>query len=485
MEPILRASATPSQPHRIRFVLEGASDPFAHEERGAAELARGLAQAREFTGAAGQLLWLPTAEGQRVWAGLGKPEAVTRMSYGEVLAKAVASLREGGAHRVSVVLPPDSPWSVRDRARYAAEALWMSAYSFDRHQSRAKTKPRTEIELVHADHAAVAAGAADGETIGRAICLARDLVNEPAAIAHPRYLAERAKEVAARVGARARLIEGEELEKQGFGAIWAVGRAAEQLPVLAALEWGAPGEPALVLAGKGVTFDSGGLDLKPSTAMALMKKDMGGAATVLGAFQAIAELNLPLHIVCVLALAENAVGPRSYRPGDVVKSKTGLTIEITNTDAEGRVVLADALALAREYNPRWMIDFATLTGACRAALGKDIMGLFCDDKALTEALQAAADATGEAVWPLPLWAPYKKKLESPVADLINATTDGMAGAVTAALFLQEFAGTGAWAHLDFYAWSEGESPLFPKGGSGAGVRLLVELAQRLSQGANA
>jgi leucyl aminopeptidase len=233
------------------------------------------------------------------------------------------------------------------------------------------------------------------------------------------------------------------------------------------------------LVGKGVTFDSGGLDLKSSSAMALMKKDLGGAAAVLGAFQAISALGLPLHLVCVLGLAENAVGPRSYRPGDIVTSKAGLTIEITNTDAEGRVVLADALVLAREYAPRWMVDFATLTGACRVALGKEIMGLFCDDAALSEAIRDCAAATGEAVWPLPLWAPYKKKMESPVADLINATSDGMAGAVTAALFLQEFVGAVAWAHLDCYAWSDGDSPLFPKGGSGAGVRLMVELAERL------
>jgi leucyl aminopeptidase len=485
MEPVIRASAAASQPHCIRFVAEGQRDPFSGEDPSIAELARGLAAAREFTGAAGQLLWLPAAQGQRVWAGLGKPGSVTRTSFGEALAKSVASLRDAGAHRMSVLLSADAPWAVRDCARYAAEALWMSAYSFDRHRSRAKVKPQLEVELVHGDRASVSAGLSDGEKIGRAICFARDLVNEPAAVAHTEFLTARAKEVAERVGARLRLIEGEALERQGFGAIWAVGRAAEHLPVLAALEWGPPEMPTLTLAGKGVTFDTGGLDLKPSSAMALMKKDMGGAATVLAAFQAIAELGLPLHVVCVLGLAENAVGPKSYRPGDIVTAKNGLTIEITNTDAEGRVVLADTLGLAREYDPRWLIDFATLTGACRVALGKDIMGLFCDDKALTEALRASGEATGEAVWPLPLWEPYKKKMESPVADLINATTDGMAGAVTAALFLQEFAGSGAWAHLDFYAWSEGESPLFPKGGSGAGVRLMVELAQRLSQGANA
>ena len=247
------------------------------------------------------------------------------------------------------------------------------------------------------------------------------------------------------------------------------------------LEYGKPGpkRPTIALVGKGITFDTGGLDLKPSSGMALMKKDMGGAAIVLGAFQAVAALELPVHLVAVLGIAENAVSARSYRPGDIVKTKAGLTIEITNTDAEGRVVLADALALARTYKPDAMIDFATLTGACRTALGKDLMGLFCDDAALRETLLASAAATGDHVWPLPLWSAYRKKLDSPVADLINAPTDGFGGAITAALFLKEFAGDVAWAHLDCYAWSEGESPLFPKGGSGVGVRLLVDALPRL------
>jgi leucyl aminopeptidase len=482
MDPLLCAAAAPGFPHRVHFVFEGDADPFAGEEPAISQAARALAQVREFTGASGNLLWLPWAEGQRVWAGLGRKESLSRMAFGEALAKAIATLREGGAHRISAMLPAELPWPVRESARFAAEAAWMSGYQFERHRTRTKARPALELEFVHADTTSAEAGIADGGKVGRAICLARDLVNEPAAVAHTAYLAERASEVAGRVGARLRLIEGEELQRQGFGAIWAVGRAAEHLPVLAALEWGPAERPALALVGKGVTFDTGGLDIKPSTAMALMKKDMGGAATVLAAFQAIAELNLPLRLIAVLGLAENAVGPKSYRPGDIVTAKNGLTIEITNTDAEGRVVLADALSLAREYNPRWTVDFATLTGACRVALGKDIMGLFCDDPALTTALREAAQETGEAVWPLPLWTPYKKKMESPVADLINATSDGMAGAVTAALFLQEFAGPGAWAHLDFYAWSDGDSPLFPKGGSGAGVRLMVELARQLTQG---
>ena len=192
--------------------------------------------------------------------------------------------------------------------------------------------------------------------------------------------------------------------------------------------------------------------------------------------------NLPVRLIAVLGLAENAVGSRAYRPGDILRSKSGLTIEITNTDAEGRVVLADALVLAREFEPDYLVDFATLTGACRIALGKEVMGLFCDDPALTAALRQSGEFTGDAVWPLPLWAPHKKKMESQVADLVNAAPDGMAGAVTAALFLQEFAGPVAWAHLDCYAWSDGDSPLFPKGGSGVGIRLMADFVERLING---
>jgi leucyl aminopeptidase len=485
MELTIRVARSAALPHRLFFAFTDQADPFAAAPPELASTVLTLAAVREFNGAAGTTLLVPGAEGQMCWAGLGARGELTRPQFAEALAKGFAALREAGAARLAVTLPDGLPWGARQAARYAAEALWMSAYSFDRYRTRVKPRSAAKIELVVAGPAEglaeLEAGIAEGAHVGRAIALARDLINEPAAVAHPAFLVDQARQVAERAGAACRVIAGEELARQGYGAIHAVGRAAEHPPALVALETerAGPGRPTLALVGKGVTFDSGGLDLKPSSAMALMKKDLGGAATVLGAFQAISVLSSPLHLVCVLGLAENAVGPRSYRPGDIVTSKAGLTIEITNTDAEGRVVLADALVLAREYSPRWMVDFATLTGACRVALGKEIMGLFCDDAALREAIRDCAAATGEAVWPLPLWAPYKKKMESPVADLINATSDNMAGAVTAALFLQEFAGAVAWAHLDCYAWSDGDSPLFPKGGSGAGVRLLVELAERL------
>ena len=478
-------------PNRLFLAFSDDEDPAGAAPPDLAIVARATGKARGFAGEAGSTLLVPGEEGQLCWVGLGKRAALTRAVFADSVAKGFAALREVSATRFVLKLPEPLPWPASRAARYAAEALWMTAYSFDRYRTRGTRKPEAEIELAARAVEEAKAGVAEAAQVGRAIALTRDLVNEPAAVAHTEYLTEQARQVAERVGARIRIIAGDALQEQGYGAIHAVGRAAEHPPALVALEVGKAGKknspslPTLALVGKGVTFDTGGLDLKPSNYMALMKKDMGGAATALGAFQAIASLGLPLHLVCVLGLAENAVGPKSYRPGDILTSKAGLTMEITNTDAEGRVVLADALALAREYRPRWMVDFATLTGACRIALGKDIMGLFCDDAALTEALRTSAAETGEAVWPLPLWAPYRKKMESPVADMVNATADGMAGAITAALFLQEFAnpakadGSVAWAHLDCYGWSDGDTPLYPKGGSGAGVRLMVDLAERL------
>lgn len=472
----------PGQPHRLCPVPVGQREPFAAAGPEVSRVAGALAETREFTGEASQTLLVPTLEGQWLWVGLGEPEALTRPRFCEAVAKGFNELRQAGAAEISLLLPDRLPWAADEAARFAVEALWMAGYTFDRHRTRAKPRPKCEIELVASDAAAAARGIDRGEIVGRAIALARDLINEPAAIATPAYVTERAREVAGRLGAKVRVIEGDDLERQGYGAIHTVGRAAEHPPALVALEWGESESPVVALVGKGVTFDTGGLDIKTSQFMALMKKDMGGAATVLGAFQAIAELGLPVRLIAVLGLAENAVGPRAYRPGDILRSKSGLTIEITNTDAEGRVVLADALVLAREFEPDYLVDFATLTGACRIALGKEVMGLFCDDPALTAALRQSGEFTGDAVWPLPLWAPYKKKMESQVADLVNAAPDGMAGAVTAALFLQEFAGPVAWAHLDCYAWSDGDSPLFPKGGSGVGIRLMADFVERLING---
>jgi leucyl aminopeptidase len=484
----LTVAAKPSRADRLAPVYAGQGPLFAGVpglDKKTAATATRLAQARKFAAGCGETLVLPTEQGQWVFLGLGAPERLTRPEFAGALAAGGAELRKAGAHEASVLLPDPLPAALptaREAAREAAQALLMAGYAFRPYKTRGDAPPRARLELVHADVAGARAGLRAGQTVGEAVALTRDLVNHPAAVAHPAWLLEQAHAVARAAGATCKDIVGEALLRQGYGAIYAVGQASDYPPALAVLEYGRPGpqRPTVALVGKGVTFDTGGLDLKGASNMALMKKDMGGAATVLGAFQAIAALRLPVHLVAVLGIVENAVGSRSYRPGDVVRPKAGPSIEITNTDAEGRVVLADALGLARTYKPDYLIDLATLTGACRTALGRDLMGLFCDHEPLRTAIAAAAAATGDHVWPLPLWRPYRRKLDSPVADLVNSPSDSMGGAITAALFLKEYAGEVAWAHLDCYAWSEGDQPLFPKGGSGAGVRLLVDLIPRLT-----
>jgi leucyl aminopeptidase len=486
----LRAATAVDAPHRILPVFAGERDPLGALPPAQRAAARRTAELRRFRGEAGQTLLLPFGAEQWLAVGLGPRGALTRPAFCEALGKAFAELRgtlKGtGAEAMALLLPARLPWPVELSARAAGEALLMAGYAFAAYRSRPpadEPRPVTVSVVGPRQRAAVQAGLAAAQHVGEGIALARDLINHPAAVAHPDFVAEAAQQLAHAYGARFVRIRGEELAGQGYGAIHAVGRAAEHPPQLVALEHGRPGRkvPTVALVGKGVTFDSGGLDLKTASGMALMKKDMGGAATVLGAFRAIAGLDLPVHLVAVLALAENAVDARSYHPGDVLRSKSGKTIEITNTDAEGRLVLADAFALAHTYKPRAMVDFATLTGACRTALGKQLMGLFCDDGPLREALAHAAQETGDHLWPLPLWAGYRKELDSAVADLVNASSSGLGGAITAALFLKEFAGEVAWAHLDCYAWSDGDSPLFPKGGSGVGVRLCVELMNRLQE----
>jgi leucyl aminopeptidase len=453
---------------------------------GVRKTAQALAALRGFEADAEQTLLLFEDGVQWLLAGLGPEDELTPHGFSTAVGRGLNELTKAGAGQIALHLPEGLPFEPAQAARLATEGLAMAAYTFDVYR-KPKANGAAPVGVVikgPGGEAALRRGVDEGLAVAAGIGLCRDLINHPAGVAHPGFMVAEARKLAKQMGATARVIQGEQLRRQGYEAIHAVGAAAAHPPALVALEYGKPrkGKPTLVLVGKGVTFDSGGLDLKPSSAMALMKKDMGGAATTLGAFRAVAGLKLPLHLVAVVGLAENAVGPLAYRPGDVLRTKAGPTVEVTNTDAEGRIVLADAMALAHTYAPTHMIDFATLTGACRIALGKDVMGLFCDDAPLRALLQDAAEASGDALWPLPLWQPYRKQLNSAVADMVNATTGGFGGAITAALFLQEFAGDVAWAHLDCYAWSDGEHPLFPKGGNGVGVRLIADVATRLSKG---
>jgi leucyl aminopeptidase len=307
--------------------------------------------------------------------------------------------------------------------------------------------------------------------------LARDLVSHPGNVVTTGYLAETARELAARNHLTCKVLELDELERLGMNALIAVGKGSVEPPRLIVLEYrgGGVNKRPVVLVGKGITFDSGGISIKPSAGMEEMKTDMSGAAAVLGTMEAAAGLCLPLHLVGIIPTAENMPDGKAYKPGDVITSLSGTTIEITNTDAEGRLILCDALHFARKYKPTTMIDLATLTGACVVALGHEASGLMGNDQRLVDALKKAGERCGERVWELPLWDGYGEAMKSDVADLKNAgNRDG--GSITAGWFLKQFVGATHWAHLDIAgtAWTDKPRPCSPKGATGVGVRLLIE-----------
>ncbi|MFT4011995.1 MAG: leucyl aminopeptidase family protein [Paracoccus sp. (in: a-proteobacteria)] len=305
--------------------------------------------------------------------------------------------------------------------------------------------------------------------------LARDLINTPASDMGPQELEQAARDLAARHGAQIAVIAGDDLLDRNLPMIHAVGRAGAQAPRLIDLRF--PGEgPLLTLVGKGVCFDTGGLDIKPPSSMGLMKKDMGGAANVLGLAETLAQLGLTraMRLRVLIPAVENAISGNAFRPGDILTSRKGLTVEINNTDAEGRLVLADALALADEEAPALLISMATLTGAARVALGPDVPPFFCDDDAVAAALQGAGLAHADPVWRLPFWAPYETMIEPAIADLDNAPGGGFAGAITAALFLRRFTGKARhYAHFDIYGWQPSAAPGRPKGGAGQAMRAIL------------
>jgi leucyl aminopeptidase len=354
---------------------------------------------------------------------------------------------------------------------HAALGWALASYRFERYRKQPAKPVRLVVEG--------AAPPRRAETAAEAVYLARDLINTPASDLGPAELAAAAEAVASRFGAEFRTIEGDRLLAENYPAIHAVGRASPRAPRLIELAWGAADAPKLTLVGKGVCFDTGGLDLKNSQNMLLMKKDMGGAAVTLGLAQAVMGEGLPVRLRLLIGAVENSVDGSAFRPGDVLNTRKGLTVEIGNTDAEGRLVLADLLAEGDRERPDLMIDCATLTGAARVALGPDLPALFTLDDRLAEDLIAAGQAACEPVWRLPLHQPYREMLDSPVADINNAGSGGFAGAITGALFVKEFVTeTRAFAHLDIYAWNPKDQPGRPKGGEATALRALLALIRR-------
>jgi len=372
-------------------------------------------------------------------------------------------------------LPPGD-WRLSDditgEDRLQATLGWaLAGYRFDRYK---KSEGEARRLLAGDDPAAREAG-----LMADAIYLGRDLVNTPANDMGPGELEAATRAVAKRFGAEISVIEGEDLLKENFPAVHAVGRASDRAPRVIDLTWGKEGAPKLTLVGKGVCFDTGGLDLKPASAMGLMKKDMGGAATTLATAQAVMALGLPVRLRLLIAAVENSVSANAFRPSDIIQTRKGLSVEIGNTDAEGRLVLADLLALADDEKPDLMIDCATLTGAARVALGADLPALFTPDDQLATDLMNAGLKAEDPLWRLPLHKPYREIIDSPVADINNAGASGMAGSITAALFLQDFVTeTKSWAHLDIYGWTPSPKPGRPKGGEATALRALVRLIKQ-------
>jgi leucyl aminopeptidase len=352
-------------------------------------------------------------------------------------------------------------------ARLAALAFALGAYRFTRYHKSEGRKIKLDLPQ--------SLDREDLERVVEAVTLVRDLVNTPANDMGPADLEKAARTLAAKHGAGARATVGDDLLRENFPLIHAVGRAAARQPRLIDLTWGDVDDPRVTLVGKGVCFDSGGLDIKPESSMLNMKKDMGGAATALALAHMIMSRKLRLRLRVLIPAVENSISGAAFRPRDIYTSRKGITVEIGNTDAEGRLILADALTLADEDNPELIFDFATLTGAARVALGPDVPPFFTDDDQLADRLMAHAAAENDPLWRLPLWRPYDEMLESKVADINNVGSGGQAGAITAALFMRRFVSAKSWAHFDVFAWSPRSRPGRPEGGDCQAARAIYAL----------
>ncbi|KQY97238.1 cytochrome C oxidase subunit II [Pseudolabrys sp. Root1462] len=447
MHPVFAAGETRGTP--IWFVHAGNAETVL---AGFGDRERAFAAAAGFEAKPGKLLLIPALDGKLagVLFGLEKPgDLIDTFRPG-----ALVNLLPAGTYRFANA-PHD--------ARLAALAFATGAYQFTRYRKGDARK----IKLV------VPKGV-DGEEVGRiaeGVALARDLTNTPANDMGPEELEAAARKLAAAHGAKIQVTSGDKLAKE-FPLIHAVGMGSPRAPRLIDITWGKDKDPKVTLVGKGVCFDTGGLDIKPSSGMLNMKKDMGGAASVLGLAHMIMAGKMKLRLRVLIPAVENSISGRSFRPRDVYASRKGLTVEIGNTDAEGRLVLADALTLASEDKPALIADFATLTGAARVALGASLPALFSNDDKLAADMGKAGLAENDPVWRLPLWQPYEAQLDSKVSDINNIGSDGFGGAIIAALFLKKFVDVPSWVHFDIFAWTPSARPGRPEGAELMAARAL-------------
>ena len=431
------------------------ADAFKSLENDPFPSARAIAKAQGFTGGAGQMVLVPGTDGgvAHVLGGIGDGKDALAVA-------ALSGKLPEGVYKVAA----DGGLSVASIAAGWADG----AYRFDRYLKDKSSPPQLAIPEGSAGEAL----AAEADSVA----LLRDLVNTPAGDMTPAGIQEVVANLAEEFGAKLTAIVGDDLLEQNYPMVHAVGRAAAAAPRFLELEWGDTSKPQLALVGKGVTFDSGGLDIKPGSGMRIMKKDMGGSAHVIALARLVMATNLPVHLKLYVPTVENAISGDAFRPGDILSSRKGLTVEIDNTDAEGRLILADALTRASEFDPDLLLDFATLTGAARVALGADLAPVYSDDDQLVADVLAGSAESGDPVWRMPMWDPYLADLKSPIADLVNSG-GGFGGSITAALFLKQFVDAKSWAHFDVWAWRKGKYGR-PEGATACGLRAVWAMLQK-------
>ncbi|TLY35158.1 MAG: leucyl aminopeptidase [Nitrospirae bacterium] len=464
---------------------------------------RELLKNGEFSGRLGQVSILHVAPGERVRAkrvvlmGLGKRKEGSLEKVRRAVGTAVKAIREAGAKSFATPVHgralPESGRATGAAAQATVEGALLGLYQFnayrtDQNNHIKAVKTMTVVADGAESLAEIQQGASAGQIISDAVTFVRDLCNHPANVMTPTYVEHEAKKIARERGISCKVLNRPDMQRLGMGALLGVSLGSHQPPKFIILEYrgGSAHERPVALVGKTVTFDSGGISLKPADNMEQMKADMTGGAAVLAAVGAAARLRLPLNVIGIIPATENMPGGSATKPGDILKSLSGKTIEVINTDAEGRLILADGLTYATRYHPDVLVDIATLTGACVVALGTHAIGVLGNNAALIEELQAAGEQCGERTWQLPLWEEYYEQIKSDVADMKN-TGGRPGGTITAAAFLSKFVGESVWAHLDIAStdWSDRERGHIPKGPTGVGARLLIQFLRNRANGASA
>jgi len=438
-------------------------------------------------GAANETAFLPRGSQWILAVGLGKTKNLSLERVRQFAGTAAKSIRAHGyGHVVLPVLRERGLGDAATVAQALTEGALLGLYRYDKlrkvptHEQKKRIDAITLVVERSGDVAAAKRGVEKAQVIAEAVSLVRDLITGPSNLVTPTYLANQARAIAKQHRLKCTVIPFAQLKRQGFGGIVGVAQGSAHPAQFIVLDYKpARAKATFALCGKGITFDSGGISIKPSAKMEQMKYDMSGAAAVMGAVKAAARLRLPFRVVGIIAATENLPSGTAQKPGDVLKTLSGKTVEVINTDAEGRLVLSDCLHYAKRFKPNCCVDVATLTGACIVALGAEAVGLMTKDEKLAARISQAGKATYERVWRLPLWDEYAPLLKSDVADLKNVTDTGQAGTITAAKFLEEFAHGLPWAHLDIAstAWTDKDKPYVPKGAVGIGVRLLIHLME--------